>query len=309
MQHNRIIILGAGAAGATAGIYASRAGLEPLLIAGPQPGGQLTIAGEVENYPGFAEAVDGADLTVTMLEQAERVGTRVEYDTVTSVDLSSRPFTVRCEAASYTCDALVISTGAKARWLGVPGESEYMGKGVSACATCDGFFFKGRDAVVVGGGNTAVEEALYLSKICRTVHLVHRRDTLKAEAVLQQRLRARENVRFHWNAVVKEVVGDGDRKYVGGVKIASTADGNEDIIQTDAVFVAIGHDPVTSLFEGKLDLFSGGYIKTVPGGTATSVEGVFAAGDVADPVYRQAVTAAAMGCMAALDADRWLQNA
>lgn len=308
MEHRKLIILGGGAAGLTAAIYASRAGLSPLLLTGAQPGGQLTIAGEVENYPGFAEAIDGADLTATMQEQAERVGTEIEYDTITSVDLESRPFLLKGESRDYSCDALIVSTGAKARWLGVEGESEYMGKGVSACATCDGFFFKGLDAVVVGGGNTAVEEALYLSKICRTVHLVHRRDSLRAETILQERLRARDNVVFHWNVRVEKIAGNEDSTKVGSVKVVSTVDGKEDSISADAVFVAIGHDPVTQLFDGKLETFSGGYIRTEVGGTRTSVDGVFAAGDVADPVYRQAVTAAGMGCMAALDADRWLEK-
>nr|WP_250807185.1 thioredoxin-disulfide reductase [Neorhizobium tomejilense] len=306
MQHRRLIILGGGAAGLTAAIYASRAGLEPLLLTGGQPGGQLTIAGEVENYPGFADAIDGAELTAVMQEQAERVGTEIEYDTVLEADLSTHPFVLTTENGGYTCDALIVSTGAKARWLGVEGESEYMGKGVSACATCDGFFFKGLDAVVVGGGNTAVEEALYLSKICRTVHVVHRRDTLRAETILQTRLREKSNVVFHWNAKVEKILPKEGLDEVGSVRIASTADGTEDTIDTDCVFVAIGHDPVTKLFEGKLEMFSGGYILTAPGGTKTSVDGVFAAGDVADPVYRQAVTAAGMGCMAALDADKWL---
>ncbi|MDW9481190.1 thioredoxin-disulfide reductase [Sinorhizobium meliloti] len=308
MNHRKLIILGSGAAGLTAAIYASRAGLSPLLITGGQQGGQLTVAGEVENYPGFAEAIDGADLTATMQEQAERVGTEMEYDTVVSVDLESRPFLLKGEAAEYSCDALIVSTGAKARWLGIEGESEYMGKGVSACATCDGFFFKGLDAVVVGGGNTAVEEALYLSKICRTVHVVHRRESLRAEAILQERLRARKNVTFHWNQRVEKIEGTEDLTKVGSVKLVSTLNGKEDFLATDAVFVAIGHDPVTQLFDGKVETFSGGYIKTAPGTTRTSVDGVFAAGDVADPIYRQAVTAAGMGCMAALDADRWLQN-
>lgn len=308
MQHRKLIILGSGAAGLTAAIYASRAGLAPLLLTGGQQGGQLTIAGEVENYPGFAEAIDGADLTATMQEQAERVGTEIEYDTITSVDLESRPFLLKGESGDYSCDALIVSTGAKARWLGIEGESEYMGKGVSACATCDGFFFKGLDAVVVGGGNTAVEEALYLSKICRTVHLVHRRDSLRAETILQERLRARDNVVFHWNVRVEKIAGNEDSTKVGSVTVVSTVDGKEDSISADAVFVAIGHDPVTQLFDGKLETFSGGYIRTEVGGTRTSVDGVFAAGDVADPVYRQAVTAAGMGCMAALDAGRWLEK-
>jgi thioredoxin reductase (NADPH) len=308
MQHRKLIILGAGAAGLTAGIYASRAGLSPLLLTGGQPGGQLTIAGEVENYPGYADPIDGAELTSVMQEQAERVGTQIEYDTVIDIDLSVRPFVLTTENGGYTCDALIVSTGAKARWLGIEGESEYMGKGVSACATCDGFFFKGLDAVVVGGGNTAVEEALYLSKICRTVHVVHRRDTLRAETILQARLREKENVVFHWNAKVEKILPKTDVDTVGSVMIVSTVDGKEDFISTDCVFVAIGHDPVTALFDGKLETFSGGYIRTEAGSTRTSVEGVFAAGDVADPVYRQAVTAAGMGCMAALDADRWLSE-
>jgi thioredoxin reductase (NADPH) len=309
MHHRKLIILGSGAAGLTAAIYASRAGLSPLLLTGGQPGGQLTIAGEIENYPGFAEAIGGGELTAVMQDQAERVGADIEYDTIISVDFEQRPFILKGENCEYSCDALIISTGAKARWLGVEGESEYMGNGVSACATCDGFFFKGLDTVVVGGGNTAVEEALYLSKICRTVHLVHRRDSLRAETILQERLRSRDNIVVHWNARVEKIVGTEDSAKVASVNLVSTVDGKEDFLTTDAVFVAIGHDPVTQLFEGKLETFSGGYILTEPGSTRTSVDGVFAAGDVADPVYRQAVTAAGMGCMAALDADKWLQKA
>ena len=308
MKHHRLIILGAGAAGLTAAIYAARAGHSPVVLAGNQPGGQLTIAGEVENYPGFVEAIDGGDLTSTMLEQAERMGARIEYEVVEEVDLAVRPFVLKTEDGGYTCDALIVSTGAKARWLGVEGESEYMGKGVSACATCDGFFFKGLDAVVVGGGNTAVEEAIYLSKICKTVHLVHRRDSLRAEKVLQERLQGKSNVVFHWNKAVERILPKKVGDSVGAVEVVDVIGGNKDVISTDCVFVAIGHDPVTSLFEGKIETFSGGYIKTERGGTRTSVEGVFAAGDVADPTYRQAVTAAGMGCMAALDADKWLES-
>jgi thioredoxin reductase (NADPH) len=308
MLQRKVVILGSGMAGLTAAVYAARAGLSPLVLAGAQPGGQLTIAGEVENYPGFALPVEGGDLTAVMQEQAERFGADLEYDTVVEVDLSSRPFTLKGEADTYEADALIVATGATARWLGVPGEAELMGRGVSACATCDGFFFKGLDVVVVGGGNTAVEEALHLSKLCRTVHLVHRRDALRAETILQERLRSASNVVFHWNREVLEILGNEDAASVRGIRLISKTDGSVGDIETDGVFVAIGHDPATSLFAGKLDLFSGGYIATAPGGTKTSVEGVFAAGDVADPVYRQAVTAAGMGCMAALDAERWLST-
>lgn len=306
MRHRKLIILGSGAAGLTAAVYAARAGHEPLVLTGATAGGQLTIAGEVENYPGFAEAINGADLTAVMQEQAERFGTEVEYDTVTSVDFSVRPFVLESENGGYTCDALVVATGATARWLGIPGESEYMNKGVSACATCDGYFFKGLDVAVIGGGNTAVEEALHLSKICRTVHLVHRGDRLRAETILQERLRKTENIVYHWNRKAAKINGDETKTRTISATLESTLDGTLEDLAVDGVFVAIGHDPATKLFDGKLSLFSGGYIRTEPGSTRTSVDGVFAAGDVADPVYRQAVTAAGMGCMAALDADKWL---
>jgi thioredoxin reductase (NADPH) len=306
MTHHKLIILGSGAAGMTAAIYAARAALSPLVISGAQPGGQLTIAGEVENYPGFQEAIGGDLLTQNMAEQAERFGTEVVYDTIEEVDTSVHPFVLKGADGEWTCDALVISTGATARWLGIPGESQY--KGVSACATCDGFFFKGQDVVVIGGGNTAVEEALHLAKLCKTVHLVHRRGELRAEAILQARLAKKENVVFHWNTAVEEIFANKDSDHVAGVKLVSTVGGEDSVLEVQGVFVAIGHDPATSLFKGKIELDSSGYMVVEKGGSRTSIDGVFAAGDVADPRYRQAVTAAGMGCMAALDAERWLSE-
>ena len=305
MSHHKMIIIGAGAAGYSAAIYAARGGIVPLIITGTTPGGQLTIAHEVENYPGYA-SINGVDLTFQMMEQAESFGTIIEYETVIDVDIDKHPFVLTTEKKQYTCDALVIATGATARWLGVDGEAELMGKGVSACATCDGFFFKDKDVIVVGGGNTAVEESLHLSKICKTVTLIHRGDKLRAEAILQDRLQKKSNVSFIWNHTLSKILKNKDSEMVGSVILNSNVDNSSLSLDTDAVFVAIGHDPVTDLFKGKLALFSGGYIKTVDKTTKTSVEGVFAAGDVADPVYRQAVTAAGMGCMAALDVEKWL---
>ena len=300
-----VVIVGTGSAGLTAAIYAARANLKPLVLAGLQSGGQLTITTDVENYPGFAEVVQGPWLMQQMQAQAENVGARIEYDIVTSVDFSSRPFTLRCDGgAEVRARSVIIATGAQARWLGLESETAFNGKGVSACATCDGFFYKDREVAVVGGGNTAVEEALYLANLCRKVTLVHRRDSLRAERIMQERLMRAENVEICWNRTVDEVLGNDNG--VTGVRLASTEGGEPLEIAVDGVFVAIGHDPATGAFKGAVDMDGEGYIAAEAGTTRTSVAGVFAAGDCVDKVYRQAVTAAGMGCMAALDAEKWL---
>lgn len=303
----KVIIIGSGAAGWTAAIYAARAGLSPLVIAGDQPGGQMTIAGDVENYPGFEAGIDGHELMVKMQEQALRFGTRFQSDIITSVDFNQSPFLLHGETSQYLTESVVIATGATARWLGVDGEQRYRGRGVSACATCDGFFYKGKQVAVVGGGNTAVEEALYLSGICETVHLIHRRDSLRAEKILLDRLSKRENIIYHWNSVVEKICG-GDRFVdpMSHIELKKLDSGLIRDLQVDGLFVAIGHDPATSVFKGKIDLDSNGYVLVEPGTVKTSVDGVFAAGDVADPKYRQAITAAGMGCMAALEIEKWL---
>lgn len=309
MERTRLVIIGSGAAGWTAAIYAARAGLDPLVIAGMQHGGQMTIAGEVENYPGFEDGIDGPSLMERMARQAIRFGARVVMDVVVSVDFSKRPFELRGEEGTWAADCVIVATGATARWLGVPGESRYMGRGVSACATCDGYFYRGRDVVVVGGGNTAAEELIHLAGICRTVHLVHRRDEMRAERILRERVSRLENVEFHWNSRLKSVHGgEGPMDPVTHVIVESLTDGAKTRLDVDGVFVAIGHDPATAPFRGQLELDEAGYVKVRPGTPATGIPGVFAAGDVADPVYRQAVTAAGMGCMAALEAERWLAS-
>jgi len=304
-QHEHVIIIGAGAAGLTAGIYTARANLSPVIIAGLQPGGQMTITTDVENYPGFAEVIQGPWLMTEMQAQAENVGARVIYDLVTSLDTSARPFTVTFDSGKVmTADTIILATGAQARWLGLESEAAFNGRGVSACATCDGFFYKERDVAVIGGGNTAVEEALYLANICRSVTLVHRRDTLRAEQIMQDRLLKKENITVEWNRSVAEVIGD--ESGVTGLRLASTIGEAEKDIPVHGMFVAIGHDPATKAFSGAVALDHEGYIIAEAGGTRTSVDGVFAAGDCVDKIYRQAVTAAGMGCMAALDAERWL---
>lgn len=308
MTHRRLIILGSGAAGLTAAIYAARAGLEPLVISGPETGGQLLVAGDVENFPGFPTPLKGGDLTEAMREQAENFAVDFAYDTVVGIDLSRRPFALEGKDGAWTCDALIVATGATARWLGIEGEDVFRGRGVSACATCDGFFFKGREVAVIGGGNTAAEEALLLSGICRKVHLIHRRDRLRADQVLQDRLMARDNVEIHWNRRATRVIGNEDSNVVNGLEIENLATKERTVLAADGVFVAIGHDPASALFAGKLSMSSDGYILTTGKSTLTSTDGVFAAGDVADPVYRQAVTAAGTGCMAALDAVKWLES-
>ena len=303
--HEQVVIIGAGAAGLTAGIYTARANLSPVIIAGLQPGGQMTITTDVENYPGFAEVIQGPWLMTEMQGQAENVGARVIYDIVTSLDTSIHPFRLTFDSGRFmSADAVILATGAQARWLGLESESTFNGRGVSACATCDGFFYKDRDVAVIGGGNTAVEEALYLANICRSVTLVHRRDSLRAEQIMQDRLLKKDNITVEWNRLVAEVLGD--ETGVTGLRLASTTDGEDKAIPVNGMFVAIGHDPATAAFAGAVELDEEGYILATAGGTQTSVDGVFAAGDCVDKIYRQAVTAAGMGCMAALDAERWL---
>lgn len=303
--HEHVVIIGAGAAGLSAAIYTARANLSPVIIAGLQPGGQMTITTDVENYPGFADVIQGPWLMTQMQQQAENVGARMTYDLVTNIDTSKRPFTISMDSGSVlTADAVILATGAQARWLGLESETTFNGRGVSACATCDGFFYKGREVAVIGGGNTAVEEALYLANICDKVTLVHRRDTLRAEQIMQDRLLGHEKISVEWNREVAEVLGDDAG--VSGLRLASTT-GEPDIeIAVHGMFVAIGHDPATAAFAGAVALDDEGYILAEKGGTKTSVDGIFAAGDCVDKIYRQAVTAAGMGCMAALDAERWL---
>ncbi|MGF1276828.1 thioredoxin-disulfide reductase [Acetobacter pasteurianus] len=303
-----LLVIGAGPAGYTAAIYAARANLSPVLVAGLQPGGQLTITTEVENYPGFATAIQGPWLMEQMAEQAQNVGTRIEYDIITSVDFKAgSPFLLTGDSGTiYKARAVVVATGAQARWLGLPSEKHLQGAGVSACATCDGFFYRGKNVVVVGGGNTAVEEALYLTHHAAHVTLVHRRDSLRSEKILQDRLFANPKVSVIWNSVVEDILADGTPETVCGVRLKNTQNGSEQTIPTDGVFIAIGHAPNTAIFRDQLTLDAEGYIETTPGTTRTSVPGVFAAGDVQDKTYRQAVTAAGTGCMAALDAERYL---
>ena len=303
-----VIIIGTGAAGLTAAIYAARANLNPLVLAGLQPGGQLTITTDVENYPGFADVVQGPWLMQQMQAQAENVGARIEYDLATNVDFSSKPYTITGDSGkTYQAKTVVIATGAQARWLGLESETTFNGRGVSACATCDGFFYRDKDVAVVGGGNTAVEEALYLANICKSVTLIHRRDSLRAEQIMQDRLQKTENIIIMWNRTVEEITGeDGMSGGVTGVTLASTTGEDTVSIPVDGIFVAIGHDPATSAFKGAIEMDDEGYIIAEAGTTRTSIDGVFAAGDCVDKIYRQAVTAAGMGCMAALDAERWL---
>jgi thioredoxin reductase (NADPH) len=307
MASSKVLIIGSGPAGYTAAIYAARAMLEPVLIAGIQPGGQLTVTTEVENYPGFAEAIQGPWLMEQMRAQAEHVGTRIVYDTITKADLSRRPFRLEGDSGTvYEGETLVIATGAQARWLGLPSEETFRGFGVSACATCDGFFYRGRNVLVVGGGNTAVEEALYLTNHAAKVTVVHRRDSFRAERILQQRLAANPKIEVIWDSEVAEVLGGGTPAGVTGARLRNVKTGALTDIAVDGVFVAIGHKPAVELFEGQVRLKPSGYIWTAPYSTATSVPGVFAAGDVADDVFRQAVTAAGMGCMAALEAEKFI---
>ena len=306
-RHVKVLIVGAGAAGLTAAIYAARANLAPVVIQGLQPGGQLTITTDVENYPGFADVIQGPWLMEQMSQQAVHCGAELLFDLVTGVDLSSRPFRVWTDGGdTFTADVLIVATGAQARWLGLDSERHFSGAGVSACATCDGFFFRNKPVAIVGGGNTAVEEALYLAQMCAKVTLVHRRDSLRAEKIMQQRLFAHPKVEVVWDHVVDEVLGSEDPKGVTGVRIRHVRTGEAQVLPVQGLFVAIGHDPATAVFRGHLDMDADGYVLTQPGTTRTSVPGVFAAGDVQDRIYRQAVTAAGSGCMAALDAEKFL---
>ncbi|MEC7028241.1 MAG: thioredoxin-disulfide reductase, partial [Pseudomonadota bacterium] len=297
--HTKVLIIGSGPAGYTAAIYAARANLSPVLVQGLQPGGQLTITTDVENYPGFADVIQGPWLMEQMQAQAEHVGTELVYDLITDIDLSKRPFTATGDSGKiYTADSVIISTGATARWLGLPSEKEFMNKGVSACATCDGFFYRGKEVAIVGGGNTAVEEALFLTNFCSKVTLIHRRDELRAEKMMSERLFENEKIEVIWDTVVEEVLGDDTG--MTGLRLKNVKSGEESQLEAAGMFVAIGHDPATKLFKGQLEMDDEGYLITAPDSTATSIPGVFAAGDVKDKVYRQAVTAAGMGCMAAL---------
>jgi len=311
-QHHRLIILGSGPAGYTAAVYAARANLKPVLITGMQQGGQLTTTTEVDNWPGDVEGLQGPDLMVRMQHHAERFNTNIIFDHIEKTDLSKKPFVLIGNSAEYTCDALIIATGASAQYLGLPSETTFMGKGVSACATCDGFFYRGQKVAVIGGGNTAVEEALYLSNIAAEVTLIHRRDKLRSEKILQDKLfeKAKSgNVRIIWNSALEEVVGDDSG--VTGLKLNDMITGETTHLEVAGVFIAIGHKPNTAIFEGQIEMHNG-YIKIKSGiegnATATSVEGVFAAGDVADHIYRQAITSAGAGCMAALDAEKYLDK-
>jgi len=306
-HRTKVLILGSGPAGCTAAIYAARANLEPILVAGLQPGGQLTITTDVENFPGFAEAIQGPWLMEQMQKQAEHVGAQFLYDTIVDVDLSKRPFVAKGDSGDeYVGDTLIICTGATARWLGIESEQTYQGAGVSACATCDGFFFRGKEVVVVGGGNSAVEEAIYLAGIASKVTLIHRRDSLRAEKIAQDRLFANPKVAVVWDSVVDEILGAGNPPGVTGVRLKNVKSGETSELGCDGVFIAIGHNPNTDLFKGAVDIDDEGYIVTKAGATSTNIPGVYAAGDVQDKTYRQAVTAAGTGCMAALEAERFL---
>ncbi|MBU1209851.1 MAG: thioredoxin-disulfide reductase [Alphaproteobacteria bacterium] len=306
-RHTKVLILGSGPAGYTAAIYAARAMLKPLLLQGSQPGGQLTITTDVENYPGFAEPIQGPWLMEQMEAQARNVGTEIVLDHVNDVDLSKRPFTLNCESGdTFTCDVLIICTGAQARWLGLPSEDAFKGFGVSACATCDGFFYRGKEVVVIGGGNTAVEEAIFLTNFAKRVTLVHRRDSLRAERIMQDRLFKNPKIEVVWDHAVEAITGTADPKSVTGIRLKHVKTGEITERPADGVFVAIGHSPATAIFKGQLEMNAGGYLVTAPDSTATSVPGVYAAGDVTDEVFRQAVTAAGLGCMAALEAEQYV---
>ena len=306
-MHSKVLIIGSGPAGYTAAIYAARAMLEPTLVQGLQPGGQLTITTDVENYPGYGDVIQGPWLMEQMQEQAKNVGTNIINDIIKSVDFKCKPFKAISESGTeYTADSVIISTGAQARWLGLDSEKKFQGYGVSACATCDGFFFKEKKVAVIGGGNSAVEEALYLTNFASKVYLVHRRNELRAEKILQDRLFKNEKVECVWDSELKEIVGDEDPLNVKSINIKNTKTNETSNIELDGVFVAIGHDPATQIFRDQVEMDEDGYIITKPDSTLTNVEGVYAAGDVKDKIYRQAVTAAGMGCMAALEAEKYL---
>ena len=305
--HAKVVIIGSGPAGYTAAIYAARAMIDPILIQGIQPGGQLTITTDVENYPGFADVIQGPWLMEQMQKQAEHVGTRIVIDHVNKVDLSHRPFRLECDSGDrYAADALIIATGAQARWLELPSEQKFKGYGVSACATCDGFFYRGKEVIVIGGGNTAVEEALFLTNFASKVTVVHRRDSFRAERILQERLFRNPKISVVWHSVLDDVIGTDNPLKVRAAVLRNVKTDELTEVPIDGIFIAIGHTPASELFAGQLDMKPSGYIKTAPYSTATSVAGVFAAGDVTDDIYRQAVTAAGQGCMAALEAERYL---
>ena len=304
--HHKVMIIGSGPAGYTAAVYAARAMLEPGMVAGMQPGGQLTITTDVENYPGFPQIM-GPELMEHFKTHAEKFGTKIYDDMIVDVDFTTRPMTMTGDdGQSYTADSVIIATGAQAKWLGLPSEDHFQGFGVSACATCDGFFYRGKDVVVVGGGNTAVEEALFLTNFASKVTLVHRRDTLRAEKILQKRLFANDKVEMLWDTQLEEILGDDQPRGVTGVRLRSTKSGEIFERETHGVFIAIGHKPSTDVFKGHVDMNEGGYITTAPDSTSTNVPGVFAAGDVSDETFRQAVTAAGLGCMGALESERWI---
>ena len=309
IKHSKLIILGSGPAGYTAAIYASRALLEPTLLTGIEPGGQMTITTDVENYPGFSDIIQGPWLMEQMKEQAANVGTEVVFDTIVKVNLSDKPFELISDSGSeYTCDALIISTGAQAKWLGLDSEEKFKGYGVSACATCDGFFFKDKRVLVIGGGNTAAEEALFLTNFASKVTLIHRRDSLRSEKILQERLFINEKIEIMWNSEIKKVIGKDEPLLVEGAIVNDKVTDQNKKIEADGIFIAIGHSPSSQIFKDQLEINKNGYINTKPDSTVTSIEGVFAAGDVTDEKYRQAVTAAGMGCMAALEAEDYLSK-
>jgi len=308
-MHSQVLIIGSGPAGYTAAIYAARAMLKPTIVQGLQPGGQLTITTEVENYPGFGDVIQGPWLMEQMEQQAKNVGTNIINDIITKVDFSKKLFTAESESGTtYTADAVIISTGAQARWLGLPSEEKFQGYGVSSCATCDGFFFKEKVVAVIGGGNSAVEEALFLTNFATKVYLVHRRDTLRSEKILQERLFKNKKIKMIWNSELAEIVGEENPLNVTGIKLKSSIDETLTDLKVDGVFIAIGHDPATQIFKGQINMDDEGYIITEPDSTLTNINGVYAAGDVKDKTYRQAVTAAGMGCMAALEAEKYISS-
>ena len=308
-KHTKVLILGSGPAGYTAAIYAARAMLKPILVHGSQPGGQLTTTTDVENYPGYSKIIQGPWLMEEMKGQAEAVGTKMIQDHINEVDVSKKPFKAVGDSGQvYTADSIIISTGAQARWLNLESEKKFRGFGVSACATCDGFFFKDKEVAVVGGGNAAVEEAMFLTKFASKVKLIHRRNELRAEKMLQEKLKANKKIEIIWDSVVEEVLGKNEPKSVNGIKIKNTKDSKTKELKVDGLFIAIGHDPATSLFKNQLKMDKEGYLITKPDSTETNISGVFAAGDVKDKIFRQAVTAAGMGCMSALEAEKYLSN-
>ena len=308
-KHTKVLILGSGPAGYTAAIYAARAMLKPILVHGSQPGGQLTTTTDVENYPGYSKVIQGPWLMDEMKGQAESVGTEMIQDHISKVDLTKKPFTATGDSGQiYTADSFIISTGAQARWLNIKSEQEFRGFGVSACATCDGFFFKDKEVAVVGGGNAAVEEAMFLTKFASKVKLIHRRNELRAEKLLQEKLKANKKIEIIWDSVVEEVLGTEEPKVVNGIKLKNVKNNKSSDLKVDGLFIAIGHDPATSLFKNQIEMDKEGYLITKPDSTVTNIPGVFAAGDVKDKIFRQAVTAAGMGCMSALEAEKYLSS-